>query len=90
MLAVASYSKGKGVSGAASAAGHKRLGRLLLFKEGGSERVQRVHDGRGLSEGRGLSIGSTRGLLAVVVNRSGDDAGSLGNLRRVSIVKFHD
>ena len=70
--------------GAASAAGRKRLGRLLLFKEGVSERIQRFH------EGHGLSIGSNRGLLAVVVNRSGDDAGSLGNLRRVSIVKFHD
>ena len=45
-------------------------------------------------KGRGLSVGSTRGLLAIVVNRSGDDAararGSLGNLRRVSIVKFRD
>ena len=57
----------------------ERLGRLLLFKEGGSERVQRVHEGRGLSEGHELSVGSSRGLLAVAVDGSSDDAG--GRLR---------
>ena len=54
----------------------ERLGRLLLFKESGSERVQRVHEGRGLSEGHELSVGSSRGLLAVAVDGSSDDAGS--------------
>ena len=48
----------------------ERLGRLLFFKEGGSERVQRVHEGRGLSEGHELSVGSSRGLLAVAVDGS--------------------
>ena len=52
----------------------ERLGRLLFFKEGGSERVQRVHEGRGLSEGHELSVGSSRGLLAVAVDGSGNDA----------------